>query len=81
MKNIDIYQDKIGLAYRGNADFLERLAKAYQFEVFVFIQPLGNLTEANPMLMNRDALKESGMTTTIGAIRKKKINPHIVKYV
>ena len=50
LAEIDRHQQRLRNYYLANDDFLGRLAHSYGFEVHVFLQPMGSLSEVNPFL-------------------------------
>ncbi|MBN2188132.1 MAG: SGNH/GDSL hydrolase family protein [Chitinispirillaceae bacterium] len=48
--HIKVYQEKLVSYYRMNDEFLQRIAKSFGFEYYVFLQPLGNLRIDNPFI-------------------------------
>lgn len=58
LADLDRHKMRLAAYYRSNDDFLGRLARAYGFEVHVFLQPMGSLSEANPFLREGARLTE-----------------------
>jgi hypothetical protein len=55
---LERHKMRLAVYYRSNDDLLGRLARAYGFEVHVFLQPMGSLSEANPFLREGAHLTE-----------------------
>ena len=58
LADLDRQKTRFADYYRANDDFLGRLARAYGFDVYVFLQPMGSLSEANPFLREGARLTE-----------------------
>ncbi|MBL9115700.1 MAG: hypothetical protein JNJ83_11890 [Verrucomicrobiaceae bacterium] len=50
LKDIERQKQRLETYYTANDDFLGKLAAAYGFDVHVFLQPMGSLSEQNPFL-------------------------------
>ena len=55
LASIDSFREKIITYYQSNIAFLTKLSQAYDFDLYVFFQPLGTTNPENPFIKNGGA--------------------------